>query len=151
MPSSVPSCQHVQRAVDAFADGELSPEGTLAARAHLARCPSCRRHAHWQRVLHEDTRQAVHHGDQVAPGFAHRVRTALEHERLEEASEHVQRARCRPRWSWALVALVPLVVLALVTTHEPAAHPTLTVATPEPGPPITIDGVVDQMLGLHAA
>ncbi|HEY6727064.1 MAG TPA: zf-HC2 domain-containing protein, partial [Polyangiaceae bacterium] len=152
------SCRQVQRAVDALADGELSAESTLATRDHLAHCPACRRHARWQQALHDGTRHAVHDGGSVAPGFESRVRSALEHERLEEASERVHRAhRSAPRsgWLWGLVVVVPLGVLALLVAREPAAPHALLAAAPEPGPPITtlatIDGVVDQMLGHHAA
>lgn len=147
------SCQQVQRAVDALTDGELSPEGTLATRAHLARCPICRRHAHWQRALHDCTRRAVHRSCDVTPDFERKVRAALERERRAEAPRPPSRASPRTLIG-ALVVVTPLVALTLVILHEPPTPPQLMAATREPvdsASLASIDALVDQMLGHHAA
>jgi hypothetical protein len=36
-------CRSIREILDLYVDGELSPEATVQAEAHLAECPSCRR------------------------------------------------------------------------------------------------------------
>ncbi|HEU5074491.1 MAG TPA: zf-HC2 domain-containing protein [Polyangiaceae bacterium] len=145
------SCRQVQRTVDAFADGELSDESSLATERHLARCPACRRHAHWQRAVHHGTRRAVHARGAVTRGFEHRVRWALEHERLEETRERKRHSSGGARFRWGLLVVVPLLALVLLAMNEP-----LVAGTPAPrvtaaSPLDRADELVDQMIGHHVA
>lgn len=149
-------CRQVRRAADAFADGELSLARTIATRAHLARCPTCRRYTGWQHTFHAGTRRAVHGCGKVAPDFEHRVRTALEHERRHESAETVRPAsgRIRFRRAWLLAApLVGLTALAPIASNDsPATPSTATVHAASASPPNAwIDESIDAMIGQHRA
>lgn len=161
MPFHAVGCRYVERAVDAFTDGELSEERTLATRAHLERCPACRRRARERQALHDGTRHAVHDGSGVSRAFASRVRAALDHERHEEADGRVRQRRPQAqrqraaRLPWGLLLLVTSfgVSLAVVVLSDPsatrqhaAAAANVSSASMAPG----VDAFIDALIEQHA-
>jgi len=158
MPSDVPSCRYVRRAVDAYADGELSADSTTATEAHLAHCRACRTRARWQRAVHNSMRRAVHANGAVRPSFEHRIRRALAQELREETREHSPGAQSpgRPprRLPWRLLALAPAVALALVAFFEQTQVRTDAGAAKGPSiasiTGVNVDQIIDDMLRLHA-
>lgn len=53
-------CHSVRSLMEAFVDGELSPEQTLEMEAHVEHCPRCQANADFQRVLSSSIRELVH-------------------------------------------------------------------------------------------
>jgi len=154
MPFHAVSCRYVERAVDAFTDGELSEERTLATRAHLERCPACRRQARLRQALHDGTRHAVHDGGGVSRAFESRVRAALDHERHEEADEHGRHRQRGARLPWGLLLLVTSfgVSLAVVVLSEPTATRPNTAAASVSSASMTpgVDAFIDALIQQHA-
>src|SRR5687767_7426579 len=159
MPSNAPSCRYVRRAVDAYADGELSADSTTATEAHLDHCRACRTRARWQRAVHESMRRVVHGHGSVNASFERRIRVALAQELRAETREHSARAEASERpprrpLPWRLLALAPAVVLALVALSEQTPLKTETGA-PQGSSSASITGagvdrIIDDMLRLHA-
>src|SRR5258708_35992269 len=52
-------CKNLREVLDLYVDGELSPEATVQAEAHLAECHACRRAADGLRGLRQAVKAAV--------------------------------------------------------------------------------------------
>lgn len=83
--SSSSSCDHVQKHVGTYVDGELDPSTALEFDRHLGACDSCREHLAFELATREHLRDALlappsrgRESSVVAPpGLADRVRRAL--------------------------------------------------------------------------
>jgi putative zinc finger protein len=91
-------CKHLREILDLYVDGELSPEATLQAEAHLAECHACRRAADGLQGLRQAIKAAVSQY-QPAPQLANCVRKST-----------LSRWRRRPAWALAAVTAALFIV-----------------------------------------
>jgi len=91
-------CQNLREVLDLYVDGELSPEASVQAEAHLAECLACRRAADCLRGLRQAVKAAVSQY-QPAPQLANRVREST-----------LSPWHRRPAWALAVAAAALLIV-----------------------------------------
>jgi len=91
-------CKSVREILDLYVDGELSPEATVQAEAHLAECHACRRAADSLQRLRWAVKAAVSQY-QPAPQLANRVRRST-----------LSPWHRRPAWALAVTAAALLIV-----------------------------------------
>lgn len=104
------TCEDVERLAEAYADGELALEGTLALEAHLSQCEAC--------TARLDRIRAVQHALQAAPyfrapeGLAARVQAMAAAATASPQQLHSIRPRQR-RWQPWLMSAASLAVVTL--------------------------------------
>jgi hypothetical protein len=96
-------CKNLREVLDLYVDGELSPEATVQAEAHLAECHPCRRAADGLRGLRQAVKAAVSQY-QPPPTLVDRVRKST-----------LSPWHHRPAWALA-VATASLLVVALAVS-----------------------------------
>ncbi len=96
-------CKNVREVLDLYVDGELSPEATVQAEAHLAECHACRRAADRLQGLRQAIKAAVSQY-QPTPQLANRVRKST-----------FSPWHRRPAWALP-VATAALLIAALVVS-----------------------------------
>ncbi len=107
------TCEEVERLADAYVDGELALEGTLALEAHVDQCEAC--------TARLDRIRAVQHALRSAPSFrapealAARVRATVAGATAPPLHAPAIRPRYR-RWQPWLMAAASLSVVALALT-----------------------------------
>src|SRR5712692_3338677 len=99
-------CKHLREVLDLYVDGELSPEATVQAEAHLAECHACRRAANRLQGLRQAVKAAVSQY-QPAPQLAHRVRRST-----------LSPWHRRPAWALAVTAVALLIVVLAASTPQ---------------------------------
>jgi hypothetical protein len=99
-------CKNFREILDLYVDGELSPEATVQAEAHLAECRACRRAAGRLRELRQAVKAAV---SQYQPGsqLIDRVRRST-----------VSPWHHRPAWALAVAAAVFLIVALAASASQ---------------------------------
>lgn len=134
--------------LDAFVDGELSPEGMLEVEEHLRECRRCMQAVRFTRALKLATRQVVRAAATPAPGFERRVLAAFAAERMREAAVESgpgSSGRILP-WSTILpmAAAAAIVLVWAASVQEPpqtkAAEPVRTSSSVS---------VLDELLNHH--
>jgi len=101
------TCENVERLADAYADGELAFEETLALEAHVEQCQACAARLEQIRTLKDALRAAPYFSAPAA--LAARVRTTV-------ADAAVSSSRPRPRvfrWQPWLVSAASIAIVAL--------------------------------------
>ncbi len=99
-------CKNLREVLDLYVDGELSPEATVQAEAHLGECHACRRAADRLQGLRQAVKAAVSQY-QPGPQLADRVRqsTLLPWHR-------------RPAWALAVAAAALVIVASAVSASQ---------------------------------
>ncbi len=90
--SSAVTCTGARSVMEAFVDGELSPEQTLGLEGHLEDCVNCRASADFLRVLSATVKEVVHFPTTV-PVVAKTTSTDLTH---KNGAAHSNRADVSP-------------------------------------------------------
>ncbi len=99
-------CKNLREVLDLYVDGELSPEATVQAEAHLAECQACRRAADRLQGLRQAVKTAVSQY-QPAPQLASRVRKST-----------VSPWHRRPAWALAVATAALLIVAFAVSAAQ---------------------------------
>ncbi len=99
-------CKNLREVLDLYVDGELSPEATVQAEAHLAECQACRRAADRLQGLRHAVKTAVSQY-QPAPQLASRVRKST-----------VSPWHRRPAWALAVATAALLIVAFAVSAAQ---------------------------------
>jgi anti-sigma factor RsiW len=151
-------CRHIQKRLDAFQDGELTPAARARAEAHLARCPACTGElAALGRLRAALTAPVTEPPDAVWDAFWPQVRSRIASAPLDEAPARPATwlAGVGP-WRFAIgsalaVALALLVVVA-PWQRQPdlpegprVAAPGLPAEVPRGGLPVTPAAVVESV------
>ena len=114
------TCEDVERLADAYADGELDLERTLALEAHVSHCEACAARLARIREVRQTLRTAPYF--RAPEALAARVRTTV--------GRRLRRLRSRPRvltrqrrWRpWLLSAAASLAVVSLAVCRRTAAR-----------------------------
>ena len=99
-------CKNLREVLDLYVDGELSPEATVQAEAHLAECEACRRAADRLQGLRHAVKTAVSQY-QPAPQLASRVRKST-----------VSPWHRRPAWELAVATAALLIVAFAISAAQ---------------------------------
>ncbi len=99
-------CKNLREILDLYVDGELSPEATVQAEAHLTECNACRRAADGLQGLRQAVKAAVSQY-QPAPQLANRVRKST-----------LSPWYRRPTWALAVAAAALLIVTLAVSAPQ---------------------------------
>jgi hypothetical protein len=99
-------CKNLREILDLYVDGELSPEATVQAEAHLAECHACRRAANRLQGLRQAVKAAVSQY-QPAPQLARRVRRSM-----------LSLWHRRPAWALAVIAVALLIVVLTASAPQ---------------------------------
>ena len=99
-------CKHLREVLDLYVDGELSPEATVQAEAHLAECHACRRAADGLQGLQQAVKAAVTQY-QPSPQLTNLVRKST-----------LSRWYGRPAWALALATSALLIVTFAVSASQ---------------------------------
>ena len=123
---SAMNCKETRKLLDAYPDGELSPEMTGAVRAHLLQCPECR--AEWllEKQLREDISTAA---PEVPADLHERIMEAVRKEQSGKTTAEIPAQRRSVRFGSRLRALVAMaaafvlvgtvaLTVALTITHR---------------------------------
>jgi len=116
------TCRQVERLLDAFIDGELSPSQMAEVHAHLLQCPSCQHQVEMIRtvgsVVEKDKSEPV-----LDSGFAMRVLAAMPKETPVPAT-HIETRRARRQRFWRIAAGSSLPVAAAALFFSVLIWPT---------------------------
>jgi anti-sigma factor RsiW len=122
------ACRAIAPVLEAFRDGELSPERVLEVEQHLIECARCVERVRFSEAIRLSVRQQTRSSAPVTPAFQARVAAALEAAReLEERTALAAHARPRlfaPR-TLGPMAVAAAVTLAYATNHrddKPSQH-----------------------------
>jgi len=99
-------CKNLREVLDLYVDGELSPEATVQADAHLAECQACRRAADRLQGLRHAVKATVSQY-QPAPQLASRVRKST-----------VSTWHRRPAWALAVATAALLIVAFAISAAQ---------------------------------
>src|SRR6266851_221692 len=99
-------CKDLREVLDLYVGGELSPEATVQAEAHLAECHACRRAAERLRRLRQAVKAAVSQY-QPPPQLANSVRKST-----------LSPWHRRPAWALAVAAAALLIVALAVSVPQ---------------------------------
>jgi anti-sigma factor RsiW len=152
------SCRAVVPLLDAFSDGELSPERIFEMEEHLGECESCLEHLRFIDAMRISTRRAVHEAAKPSPEFIDRLGVALAAEQARVTAE-ADRSDRVDRLNWGTVAPFAAaagVVLALASwfnNRSPETTPLRSVAKVEPPSSMTasIEQLLDELVTYHAS
>lgn len=121
-----PSCRELDRALDAYVDGELDASHVLTVDAHLTGCVPCSERVGLQRVVKRSIRVDAQ-AELVPPSLRARI------ERSAAALRPVEPVRTPPSWRsavpWAAAAGIALTASAGVRSYRGATPATPDVAT----------------------
>ncbi len=118
-------CEDIERLAEAYADGELALESTLALEEHVTGCEPCTARLDRIRAVTDALRAAPYF--RAPEALAARVRTTVAAAVVVASASHLQRHTIRPRhrrWrSWLLSAasLAVASVTLVAVLHERAA------------------------------
>jgi anti-sigma factor (TIGR02949 family) len=154
MPSG---CKPVVTLLDAYADGELSPDQVLEIEAHLAECHSCSPRLQFDHAVRKSVRRATYAAAVPSDAFRERIMHSLRAE--TERTEAAEKEAAAPRssmLSWGNIApLAAAAAFALIwkaMPHESAkVSPTPTpsgmqVASVEP---FNVEKLLDDIVEQH--
>ena len=135
------TCEDVERLAEAYADGELALEGTLALEAHVHQCGTCTARLGQIRAL-KDALQTVPYF-RAPEALATRVRTTVANVVAPAPSRSFWRARGWQPWlvSAASLAVVSLALVAVLRQRAASADDVTTEAV--------IEGHVRSLMGDH--
>ena len=131
-------CQRAEGMLEAFLEGELSPEEERWLSAHLERCESCREEL-WALRLGRKARELLVPQEHSERELAERREQVLA--QIREPAPRIGRIRFVRRWWWVAASAAAMVLaaflawrpLAPVVEPRPEAPP-----APEPTPPVEI-------------
>jgi anti-sigma factor (TIGR02949 family) len=155
---STPSgCKPVVTLLDAYADGELSPDQVLGIEAHLAECHSCSSRLQLDHAVRKSVRRATYSAAVPSDAFRERIMHSLRAE--TERTEAAEREAAAPRssmLSWGnLAPLAAAAAFALIwkaIPHESAK------VSPTPTPsgiqaasvePFNVEKLLDDIVERH--
>jgi anti-sigma factor (TIGR02949 family) len=155
---STPSgCKPVVTLLDAYADGELSPDQVLGIEAHLAECHSCSSRLQLDHAVRKSVRRATYSAAVPSDAFRERIMHSLRAE--TERTEAAEREAAAPRsamLSWGnLAPLAAAAAFALIwkaIPHESAR------VSPTPTPsgiqaasvePFNVEKLLDDIVERH--
>jgi anti-sigma factor (TIGR02949 family) len=155
---STPSgCKPVVTLLDAYADGELSPDRVLGIEAHLAECHSCSSRLQLDHAVRKSVRRATYSAAVPSDAFRERIMHSLRAE--TERTEAAEREAAAPRssmLSWGnLAPLAAAAAFALIwkaIPHESAK------VSPTPTPsgiqaasvePFNVEKLLDDIVERH--
>ena len=135
------TCEDVERLAEAYADGELALEGTLALEAHVHQCGTCTARLGQIRAL-KDALQTVPYF-RAPEALATRVRATVANVVAPAPSRSFWRARGWQPWlvSAASLAVVSLALVAVLRQRAASADDVTTEAV--------IEGHVRSLMGDH--
>jgi anti-sigma factor RsiW len=149
----VSECRRLRAYLEAFIDGELSPERILEVEQHLLQCGTCAEWVRLQHAIQRSTREVVREAAVPSAAFRARVAAALAAERQRAGADtHPARARMLPWRSivpLAAAAAVALLWAASLNNAEPLA------GSPEQGglttsSVMTVEQLLDELVDYHA-
>jgi anti-sigma factor (TIGR02949 family) len=130
---SAGGCRSIVARLDAYADGELSPEHVLEIEAHLADCQSCSARLQFDHAVRKSVRRATYAAAAPSDAFRERIVGSLRAEASRAETESAASAPRATMLSWGNIA--PLAVAAAVallftaTTNEKTGRPSSAPAT----------------------
>jgi len=152
--TSVGGCRPTVTRLDAYADGELSPDQVLEVEAHLSECSSCSGHLQLEHAVRKSARRATYAAAVPSDAFRERVLHALQAETARAEAEAAEQAPRASMLSWnnitplALAAAVALLFTA--TTNEKRNQPaTMPVAAAAVSEPFNVEKLLDELVDQH--
>jgi anti-sigma factor (TIGR02949 family) len=155
---STPSgCKPVVTLLDAYADGELSPDQVLGIEAHLAECHSCSSRLQLDHAVRKSVRRATYAAAVPSDAFRERIMHSLRAE--TERTEAAEREAAAPRssmLSWGNIApLAAAAAFALIWKAMP--HESAKISpTPTPSgiqaasvEPFNVEKLLDDIVERH--
>ena len=121
-------CQRAEGMLEAFLEGELSPEEERWLSAHLERCESCREEL-WALRLGRKAREALIPANDPGPALAERRERVLA--QIGEQAPRARRVRVVRRWWWVAASAAAMVLAAFL-----AWRPLAPVVEPRPEAPL---------------
>jgi len=122
------SCRRVTALLEAYADGELEPEGVLEVEAHLADCNDCSSRLQLEHAVKKSLRRQVYAEAQPTDAFHNRILASLQAEAEREAIvQFDESSRRGSMLSWS--SIVPLAAAAAMalwsaSTSDPGTRVT---------------------------
>jgi len=114
------ACRAISPLLDAFRDGELSPERVCEVEQHLTECSGCVERVRFSEALRLSIRTQTRANGSVSPAFQARVSAALEAARKREEQASMAssgRSRGFSSRNWGTMALAGALTLAYATNH----------------------------------
>lgn len=153
-------CRNFAASLDAFADGELSPEKAIEVEAHLLECRVCSERLELGQAMRHSLRSAVREAAVPSDAFRERIAASLRAERAREhvASQHEAAARRGGMLSWGTILPMAAAAGAVLTfsalTEKTPARPQASNASTEARASVTPDvlspeQILDQFVDYH--
>jgi hypothetical protein len=152
-------CRSFTTLLDAYADGELSPEKAIEVDSHLLECPTCTERVELDHATRRSVHNAVYAAAVPSDAFRERIAASMraEREREFEASQPEPAARRSGMLSWGTILPMAAAAGAVLTfsalTKTPTARAPAT-ARAEAGTAVTADvlspeQILDQFVDYH--
>lgn len=118
------SCQELEALLQAYADGELTPQQTLQVEQHLTDCGSCTEEIRFELSLRHSMRRCVHITPNPDSALRRRVMVALAEERAttHHRAGWVSRTTRWPHWR-GVTAFAAAAVITLMWTSRGGEEP----------------------------
>lgn len=154
------TCRNFSASLDAYADGELSPEKSIEIDAHLMECRVCTERLELGQATRLSLRTAVHAAAAPSDAFRKRLEASLRAERIREAEshEHEVAARRGGMLSWGTIlpmaaaagAVLTFSALSEKTPNGPQASAPKTEARATVTPDVlNPEQILDQFVDYH--
>lgn len=150
------SCRAVTAGLDAYADGELSPEQVVEIESHLAECGSCSTRLKFDHAVRKSVRRTVYAAAVPSDAFRERVAAQLRAEaQREEALPHLDHGRRGAPLSWGsilpLAAAAAMALLWAKPAKSPVPPPGVAskVATASASEPINVEQMLEELVERH--
>ncbi|HOU90367.1 MAG TPA: zf-HC2 domain-containing protein [Polyangiaceae bacterium] len=143
----------LRSSLDAYVDGELSPERTLEVEEHLESCRVCQEQVRFTSAIKLGTREVVLSSAPVSAAFRARVEGALEAER-RQAEARAAEAEIRGYLPWRTI--LPVAAAAAITlvwaasVEEPPENYATQPAVVSAGMTDGTDQLIDDFVRFHA-